>query len=719
MDELDLFMNPAPVTPASAQDSLEEATAMAAKDLINAASTAADVEKYVKDFKVDAEYKEDSTKTVKYADKLAVFVKDCFEASESARSSIESDWLDSLRQYKGQYPSDTLARIPSGRSRAFVRVTRTKVRTVDSRLSDLLFPANGDKNWEIMPTPFPDMPAPKKKAIADLYTKESGTETSPEKLDVLIQGEAAKQARKMSKVIEDQLAETKYREILRDVIHSGNVYGTGILKGPLVSIKENQQYYKKVLADGSEEWLLKDYDRIIPFIENVRLWDIYPDMEATTFSDCRFIIQRRKMNKHDLVGLAKRADFSKDAINKYLRENPAGDYEKKDFEVHLQTMGDIIGESVVSESRGKKYEVLEYWGYVDADDLASFGVEIPESKAGTFEVPANIWVLGDRIIKATLTPMEGIKWPFFVYYFDKDETSIFGEGIPSIMHDMQELTNSAFRAMVDNSAISAGPQVEVNEDLLSEDEDPRDIHPFKVWLRTGTGLDASNPCLRVFNMPSYTPEFEKMINIFKEFSDEVTTIPRYMWGDASGGAGRTSSGLSMLMGSANMSIKDQVKNFDDGITTPFITAMYHWNMQFNSDDDIKGDYAIVARGSASLIAKEMYTQYLINFAQMTANAMDANIVRRPEVIRSIADAFDLNSDKFVLSPEEITAQQQQQQQQAAEEKMFMDKIIESAREEGVSPDTLLTNMRELFTQQQQQQQAAPAKAQPFNPAIMP
>ena len=58
------------------------------------------------------------------------------------------------------------------------------------------------------------------------------------------------------------------------------------------------------------------------------------------------------------------------------------------------------------------------------------------------------------------------------------------------MSTMQEMTNSAFRAMLDNAAISAGPQMEVNLDLLSEDEDPREVHPFKVWMRTGTGNDA-------------------------------------------------------------------------------------------------------------------------------------------------------------------------------------------------------------------------------------
>lgn len=658
-----------------------------------------------------------------FRDNLALYVQDCFKSSEASRVLLEQDWIAALKQYKGVYDAHILSRFSANRSRAYVRITRTKVKTVDSRLVDLLFPANGDKNWEITPTTLPELSQQRIEALAQMYQQESGEAVTPEKLQSLILDESTRQAKKMSKVISDQLTELRYREIMREVIHSGNVYGTGILKGPLAVAVENRQYYKHKTEGGQEEWLLKDYDRIIPFAENVRIWDIYPDMESTTFADCRYVVQRRKMNKKDLVCLAKRSDFNGPTIHDYLKLFPEGKYEKKAFEVSLQTLGEINTLSDGDLSKSRKYEVLEFWGYVDTHTLEQWGMVIPEDKKGWMEIPCNVWVLGDRVIKAAINPLEGIKWPFFVYYFDKDETSIFGEGIPSIMRTMQEMTNSAFRAMLDNAAISAGPQLEVNLDLISEDEDPREVHPFKVWLRTGQGADAASPCLRPITLPSYTPEFERMLNLFSNYSDEITTIPRYMWGDQSGmgGAGRTSSGLSMLMGSANMAIKDQVKNFDDGITTPFIQAMYHWNMQFNEDNDIKGDYGVVARGSASLIAKEMYTQYLIQFLNITNNPMDTSIIKRPNIIRSIADAFDLKSDQFILDDTEIAAQKQQQQAEQQQQQEFMRTIVETAREEGVSPDAMINAMKGLMDQQEkllQMQQAQGAQhAGPSNMAI--
>lgn len=626
---------------------------------------------------------------------LAAFIKDCFERSDSSRQAIEDNWLDDLRQYKGAYSEEILRKMHPHRSKAFVRMTRTKVKTVDSRLSDLLFPANGDRNWDITPTPIPEFSAKKMEALLSMWREESGQDVTSEEFQLLLQDEANKQARKMAKTIEDQLSESRYREIMRNVIHSGNLYGTGILKGPLVAIAENHQYYKSVNKNGKEKWLLEEKDSITPFIEYVRIWDVYPDMESDDISSCRYVIQRRKMDKHELVALAKRSDFSQSTIMDYLDENPNGDYKKKSFETTLSTLGDIVDSGISAESTSKKYEVLEFWGYVDAQDLMEAGVEVPEDKKSLLELSANVWMLGDHIIKASLSPVEGIKWPYFFYYYDKDETSIFGEGIPSIMRDVQELINSAFRAMLDNAAISAGPQVEVNMDLMSEDEDLRDFYPFKVWVRTGVGQDASAPAIRMLDFPSYTGEFERMIEMFRNYGDEVTSIPRYMWGEASGSAARTASGLSMLMGSANVTIKDQVKNFDDGITKPFITAMYYWNMQFSTDEDIKGDYSVIAQGTSSLMAKEVRSQSLISFAQMTAAPADASIVKRPQLIRAIAESLDLDEDNLVMSDKEIEVQQQQQQQQQEQERQWMSEMVEVARSEGISPTALLDSLRLL------------------------
>ena len=636
-------------------------------------------------------------------DPLAVVIRGKYEETQRQRTDLENVWLDDLRQIRGIYSPDVLAKMHPSRSKANIRLTRTKVKTVNSRQGDFLLPSTGERNWGIKPTPISKLDPRLTAQIIAAFMQEGNQQPSDKEIRLAIQKEADARAEAMSKKIEDQLASLRYRDIMKDVLNSGNTYGTGILKGPMVNIKRGSKYEK----DEDGRWAMREFDDLAPFIEAVAIWDIFPDLSATRIEDCSFIIQRHKMSKHKFLELAKRKDFNGELIYKYSAEQEQGDFDEQYYDVELQALGGIETKSSEETSDVKKYEVLEFWGYLDSHDLEQAAVKIPENKKGSAQIACNVWVVGNHVIKACLVPLEGVQWPYYFYYYDKDETSIFGQGIPYIMRDVQELINASFRGMLDNAAISAGPQIEVNMDLLPEDEDPTDIYPFKVWPRTGHMADAGSPMLRVIDVPSQTQNFLLMNEAFEKYGDEVTTIPRYMWGDDPGsGAGRTASGLSMMMGSANITIKDQVKNFDDGITKPFITAMYHWNMQFGDDESIKGDYDVQAMGSSSLIAKEVYANSLMQFANIASSEQFAPLVKHDKMLRSIVDVLDLEGKDLVKSEQEVAVEQQQAAQQQAEYQQFMTNITETAREHGISPQDMLDQGQALFAQQKQQQQAA-------------
>ena len=650
-------------------------------------------------------------------DELALKIKSRFREAETARKEIEARWLKDLRQYRGQYDPEVLQRIHPNRSKAFIRITRTKVKTVDSRLVDLLFPANGDSNWSLRPTVIPELSPQHMQDILQNLKQSGAQQITREMIETAVKDYSDAKAKRMGTQITDQLSKMNYRDTLRMVTHSGNQYGTGILKGPMIMLSKTKSYAQQQDKNGETTWKLETKDQLLPYIESVPVWDFYPDMTAYNIEDCRYCIQRHKMNKRQLLDLSKRSDFMSEKITDYIERAQEGDWEDKYFDSAIKEIGERTSTKFGTKKSERKYEILEYWGYLDATDLEEMGATVPEELKGEVEIAANVWVVGDTVIKAAVSHLGDLQWPFFLYYYDKDETSIFGEGIPTILRDIQELVNSAFRAMLDNAAIAAGPQFEVNLDLLSEDEDPTDIHPFKVWLRTGEGQEATTQAVRVMEMPSHTSEFLAMCQAFENYADEVTTIPRYMWGDNTPGIGRTASGMSMLMGSANITIKDQVKNFDDGITKPFITAMYHWNMKFNDDDSVKGDYDIRAEGMASLIAKEVYSQSLMQFAQITNNPTYIPMVRHDVMLRSIADSLELTDKNLVLSQQEITSNQQMQQQQQQKEREFMLKMTETARKFGTSPVELVDNMRNAYADQQnllqqvaQQTQQAPQGA---------
>jgi sulfur transfer complex TusBCD TusB component (DsrH family) len=329
--------------------------------------------------------------------------------------------------------------------------------------------------------------------------------------------------------------------------------------------------------------------------------------------------------------------------------------------------------------------VHERWGFLDVEKAKELAPNVTDKVWEMMgrEVACNTWQVEGVIIKAVLSPIEGADLPYYFYYYDKDETSIFGDGIPRIMRDPQMLYNASIRAMLDNAAISAGPIIEANIDLLADGEDPLELYPFRVFQRTGEGLEAGQKAIHVTKLPSYTKEFLGLVEFFQETADESTTIPRSLHGsqNTGGGANQTATGMSMLIGASNITLKDQVQFFDDGVTKPFIKSMYFWNMEFNGKENIKGDFNIVARGTKSLIAKEVKMEQINQFLQITQNDSDLKYIKRDILLRELAEIFDLDRLGFVRSEAEVASidAQNAEQQKQNDDKML---ILEAMKAES-------------------------------------
>jgi hypothetical protein len=275
--------------------------------------------------------------------------------------------------------------------------------------------------------------------------------------------------------------------------------------------------------------------------------------------------------------------------------------------------------------------------------------------------------------------------------------------------------------MVDNAAISAGPIIEANVDLLSPGEDANDLYPFRVFQRGGVGPEAASKAINVSKLPSYTGNFMKMIEMWMTMADETTSIPRYMHGDNTNvtGAGRTATGLSMLMGASNIILKDQVKNFDEGITKQFIKAMYFWNMDLNPKPGIKGDFNIVAKGSTSLIAKEVRAEHLNQFLNITNNPVDLQYTRRDNVLREMTKSLDLDELGLIKTQTEVQVDKERTAAQAKKEHDEAMKMAQIKAESGghmdkgdeVPPEQPRAGMESLTPSQLEQGQI-PRTTQP-------
>ena len=597
-----------------------------------------------------------------------------FDDYKKDRRAIEEQWLRNLRQVKGIYDPEILAKIPPDQSTTYPKVTRTKVYGTVARLMEMLFPQT-EKNWAIKASPMPDL------SQGDLQTvltqlQQTNPQPSNDDIENAIIAFAGTKAERMEKEIEDQLDEIEYITLARKVVFSGTQYSIGILKGPLVQTRESRTWAPDPLT---QQLTAKTIQELYPVYESCSVWDWYPDVSAKTFDQMDGQFQRHIMSRNQVHELAKRADFDSEAIKTWLAANTAGNYKELWWETELRVKADRKN---ITDLTARKYEIAEWWGFASAHDLKACGIEIPDDQL-SMELEANIWTIGNIVIKAKLNPYDAKIRPYHIFVYEDDDLNLTGSGMPQVVRDSQLGVCEAARMILDNGSVVCRDMVEVNTDLLVPGQN-LDIYAGKAWLREGTGQEAALPAVKAIKMDGHIPELKSVVEMFMEFADTETALPPPALGDPSKGGSealRTTGGMSMLMGAAALPIRDTVRNFDR-FTTSFITSLYNWNMQFSTNQDIKGDATVIARGSTSLIAKEVRANALTQFSATLTPEEHMHIDTRKMLVERIK-AHDIPLE--VLVPEAQAEQQiQQQAQQAQQDKQLQDQLIAAQVKEAIA-----------------------------------
>lgn len=575
----------------------------------------------------------------KVLDRIGVKLKKSFDETEKRRQLYrEEEWLKGTRQLKGIYDPEVSSKIRPGKSRVYPRYTRSKVVPAVAKLNNMLFPDN-DRNWEIRPTPEPRLEQNQiDEIVENLEAFSEGGEITSEEIDAAIIRYAQGKADKMILTMDDQLTEARYSVHAKSMIKSAVILGTGILKGPL----SKSRIKRETIKEG-DQFTRKETKEFRPFVKSPSLWKWFPDMSSTELEHCDFVFELDSMTKHELRKLAKKKNFDAKAIREYIRTHKEGDYKLRQWEIDLKTVKD--DENVAADT--EKYEVLEYNGYLDGQDLVDAGIIEDKDGAADKDWFVNVWLLGNKVIKAIEHPIDSLTDLYHVFYFEKDDSSIFGEGLPIIIRDTQISFCSATRAMLDNAAWVAGPIFEANEDLMP-DEDLDDIYPGRVLGREGRGADAQYPALRVYNVESRINDYLAIINKFEQIGDMESTLPAALFGAGAKTTNETAKGISIRDSNTNLTINDIVKNFDMA-NESFLKSLYKWNQAYNPDPSIKGDLEIKAVGSSSLVSKEERTNAMDFFAQ-GLQPEDKPYIKRLGLLRERVKAHDLDA-KDILHTE--------------------------------------------------------------------
>ena len=454
---------------------------------------------------------------------------------------------------------------------------------------------------------------------------EDGPGTTPSKVTF---HPAMVAAKKMEKKIHDQLEESNARKQLRIAAFETALFGTGIMKGPFAYDKE----YPSWSEDGEYTPTIKT----VPQTSSVSIWNFYPDPDANNMDEAEYVVERHKMSRSQMRGLKKRPFFRSNAIDTAISMGES--YSKEWWE---QVM-----EEADQETKAERYSVLEFWGYVDTELLKEYDIEIPKELENQDQVSVNIWVCNGQVLRLVMNPFTPSILPYYAVPFEVNPYSFFGVGIAENMDDTQNLMNGFMRMSVDNAALSGNLLIEVDETNLDPGQ-ALSVYPCKVFRRQG---GAPGQAIFGTKFPNVSNENMQMFDKARVLADESTGFPSFAHGQTGiQGVGRTASGISMLMSAANGSIRNVVKNIDDYLLAPLGRAFFHFNMQFDYDDGVKGDLSVKAEGTESLMANEVRSQRLMQFLGVVQNPVLAPFAKMDYIIREIAKSMDLDPDKLTNS----------------------------------------------------------------------
>ena len=552
------------------------------------------------------------------------------------KRSIEEQWLKNLRAYHSVYEASIKAKIDPNGSTQYIGITRMKTTAAYARLVDVFFPASGHKFWAIKPTPDPALNT-EDWTKQELFDEETG-EALPDE-EVL-----GATTNRMATRIDDQLVESDANTLIRAAIKDACTFGSGVIKAGMVKIDTKKNWVMNPYG-----WEIQKEENVVPGMEQPSPFDIYFDTNAASPESSLGVYHRHILNKEEVRNLADFAGFKEDVIDALIADYPNGNHNREHHEIERQSLGNIT-----TNNQTGNYEVLEYWGYVDALDLRNAGIRIRDEQMNQ-GFQANVWISAHKVIRIQIDNTINKGKKFFVFPYEQISNQLWGVGVPEIMMDSQDVLNAAFRRLLDDMALS-GNQLEINVERLDDRSvnNANKIIPWKIWYRSG-GDDAFN-AIKVHNVPSHSADFIQIIEMVRRFIDDETNLPSLVSGQAptvgTEGA-ETASGLSMLMGAAQIVIKSVVKNIDDFLIKPLIRSYYNFNMEWSDDDNIKGDMKVQALGSSILIAREVQNRNMIEFLGLTNNELDAPLIERPNILRDIAKNMGFDEDRAIKSDRKI------------------------------------------------------------------
>lgn len=608
---------------------------------------------------------------------LAGYIRGQYDIFKRHRNNAIAGWterlLHALRVFNGEYDGEKRAEIEKfGGSTAYARIVSMKCRGASSLLRDVYL--SPDRPWGLDASDDPKVPEEIINQINSLVQVELQTmamagkpadidsiRTRTQQLVEAARQAAKKQAEARARIAEDRLDEILkeggFYKALAEFITDLPLFPFAVIKGPVVRILPVVTWQGKQAVVKQTPRLT--WTRVSPF-------DVWWTPGVSDIEDAA-VIERTRLTRADLNDLLDLPGYNTEAIRSVLDLYGRGGLNDDVDVADAERAAQESRENPTLNQSGL-ISCLEFTGNVQGKLLLEYGMDaqaVPDPLRDYF---VQAWCIGPYVIKVQLAPSPRKRHPYYITSFEKVPGTPVGNGLPDILADIQEAGNATFRALINNLSIASGPQVVVNDDRISGNEDGESLYPWKRWHVTNDPMAASSTNQKPIEFFQPNSNAQELLSVYQSFvamADELSAIPKYLSGaGTTSGAGRTASGLAMLMGNATKILQTVAANIDRDVLEPLMTSLFDMVMLTDQTGLLNGDEKVRVLGVSVAVQKETQRARQLEFLQTTANPIDAQILGkkgRAAVLRAVANTIGIPGDDLVPSEADIDAEEKQAQ----------------------------------------------------------
>lgn len=576
-------------------------------------------------------------------------VEEQWDAADDAYEGIDATTkLMGSEQTKADFEGYAGVKGRSGgvHSTAILNITRLYVNSAAARVSDMLLPTD-EIPFGVVPTPRSDI-----SYLIKQIKKEDEKNEEENKVRV----------EKAYTTIKDWMVECNWQGHARRFIKSAALYGTGILKGPMPverKFSSDDLELLRTMLDPAER--LRVLYR--PGSEFVPVRNFYPDPSCgNDIQNGSFVFERTEISKRKLKGLKEDPSYICDQICKCLEEGP------KEGEGSRERMGG---------ARKNVFDLWLYWGPVpkglipqdevlleDLDEEEDLGESIMEEKGEGEEEEedekeefAYAVLCNNRIIKVARNTLDIEEFPFDILCWQARDDYWAGIGVADHAQTPQRGLTASLRNLLDNASLSSGPQIIFWKNVIEPKDGQWEIYPRKLWFanveQTDEGLRQVQNAITTIDIPQHINEVMTVIKFFMDAAEQSTGISVAFQGLSGENSKQTLGGMQMQTNMASSVLRTLARDFDD-ITEAQVNRYYEWIKTYGPEDAI-GDLQVQARGSSTLVERDLQVQALTNLLPLSLNtSYNLSPAKMMEMFIR-AQRFDYSSVK--LSEEEKAALQ--------------------------------------------------------------